>query len=271
MTVRLLSLATAAALLAGCSTTPAKPVNKLLRDKQLAQDMAFAEYKDLNYKAAARNFQKTADILNTLDDYHGEAADRHNQARALQHDGQLDAAIATYQRALAINRRLNQTANQAQNLAGLAQCYEAQGRLPQAIEAAQHALPLAATAKPILQNDLAGFLIQRNGPGDLVDAQKLLNATDLKLAITQLNLGRLALVAGKPADAKPRLTQALESFRGDENPHGIACAHEALARCYAALGDTDAAQFHQQQARNKFSYLKIVPVDSRNKNGPSAP
>jgi len=262
MITRLLFAVATAALLLGCSTTPAKPVNELLRDKHLAQGMAFAEYKDLNWKAAARNFQKTADILNAFDDYAGEAAARHNQARALQHDGQLGAAITAYQRALAINRRLQRTADQSLNLAGLAQCYEAQGRLAPAIEVAEQALPMAATNAPtsrlIIQNDLAALLLQRHQLGDTDRAQKLLAAAlaaDPKSSITLLNLGRAALAAGQPA-ARARLTQALEGFRAEESPAGIASAHELLARCCAALGEHDAARVHLEQARQKYIFLK---------------
>lgn len=248
-----------ATLLTGCSTTPAKPVNELLRDKQLAQEMAFAEYKDLNWKAAARNFKKTADILNLLDDYPGEAAARHNQARALQHARQYDDAITAYQQALAINRRLNRADDQAQNLDGLAQCHAAQGRLSQAIETAEQALPLAATSKVLLQNDLALFLLQRNQPGDLDRAQQLLAAAlaaNPQSPITQLNLGRAALRANQPAAARPHLLAALNAFRQNEDPDGIAHTHEALARCCAALGEADAARFHLEQARQKFTFLK---------------
>jgi len=263
MIVRLLLLAAVAGVLAGCSTAPAKPVNELLRDKQTAQETALAEYQDLNWKAAARNFQKTADILNALDDYAGEAAARHNQARALQHDGQHEAAITAYQRALAINRRLKRPQDEAMNLAGLAQCYQAQGRLASAIEAAEQALPMAPTNPPttrvIIQNDLAALLLERNQPGDADRARQLLDtalAADPKSAVTQLNLGRAALVAGQPAEARPRLMQALEGFRAEMNPAGVAAAHELLARCCAALGDRDAARFHLEQARQKYTFLK---------------
>ena len=259
MTSRLLLAGAAAALFAGCSTAPAPRVNELLRDKQLAQDNAYAEYSDLNWKGAARNFQRTADILNSLDDYAGEAAARHNQARALQHAGEFDAAIAAYQRALDINRRLNRPADQSHSLAGLAQCHAALGRLPQAIEAAEQALPIATTAKLIVQNDLASLLIQRNQAGDLDRARKLLDtalAADPKLAVTQLNLGRAALVAGQRAEAKTRLTGALEAFRANQDPAGIACAHETLALCCQALCDNEAAKFHREHARQKFTFLK---------------
>ncbi|MBM3861601.1 MAG: tetratricopeptide repeat protein [Verrucomicrobia bacterium] len=262
MIARLLFTAALVALLQGCSTTPAPPVNEQLRQKQIAQDTAYAAYQDQNWKAAARNFGKTADLLNAFDDHAGEAAARHNQARALQHDGQFDAAIAAYERALAINQRLKRTADQALNLAGLAQCHQKLGRLAPAIETAEQALPLAAGAPAatlIIQNDLAALLLERNQPGDADRAQKLLDAAlaaDPKAAITQLNLGRAALVAGQIAAARARFTQALEGFRAEGNPAGIAGAHEWLARCCAAAGDREAARFHHEQARQKYAFLK---------------
>jgi len=261
MTARLLFALAALAFLAGCvDTKPAPRVNELLHDKQLAQDNAFLAYNESNWKAAGRNFEKTADILNAMDEYPGEAAARHNQARALQHDGQFDAAVAAYQRALAINRRLKRPTDEAMNLTGLAQCYQAQGQLAPAIETAEQALPMIATNAPaarlIAQNDLASFLLQRNQPGDSDRAQKLLAAADPKAAITQLNLGRAALAAGQFAPARTHLTQALEGFRAEENPAGIASAHEQLARCCAALGEHEAAQFHLEQARQKYKRLK---------------
>lgn len=249
------------ALLFGCSTAPAPRVNELLRDKQLALDNALAEYQDLNWKGAARNFQKTADILNALDDLAGEADARHNQARALQHDGQLDAAIAAYQRALALNRRLKRTAEEAINLAGLAQCYQQQGRLADAIQAVEQALERIgnAPAKTIIQNDLAALLLERNQAGDADRARALLEealAADPKSPVTKLNLGRAAFVAGQAAEARPLLRQALEGFRAELNPAGIAAAHEWLARCCAALGDRETARVHWGQARQKYVFLK---------------
>jgi tetratricopeptide (TPR) repeat protein len=270
MTTRFLFALAAIAVLAGCiDKTPAPRVNELLRQKQLAQENAFLAYEDRDWKAAARNFQNTADILNAVDDYPGEAAARHNQARALQHAGQLDPAVAAYQRALTINRRLKRPAEEAMNLTGLAQCYAAQNKPGEAITAAEQALPNAGASKLIVQNDLASYLIQRNAPGDLDRAAKLLDTSDPKLAVTQLNLGRLSFVAGKPADAKPRLTQALEGFRAALDPAGIVACHDLLAKCCAALGESDAAEFHQQEARNKFLRLKIVPSNNRNKTGTS--
>lgn len=262
MTARLLFAAALVALLIGCSTTPAKPVNEQLRQKQTAQDTAFAAYQDLNWKAAARNFEKTADISNGFDDHAGEAAARHNQARALQHDGQFEAAIAAYQRALVINRRLKLTTDEALNLAGLAQCHQRQGCLASAIETAEQALPLAAGVPAttlIIQNDLAAVLLERNQPGDAQRAQQLLDAAfaaDPKAAITQLNLGRAALTTGQLDAARARLTQALEGFRAEGSPAGIASAHEWLARCCTAAGDRDTARFHHEQARQKYALLK---------------
>ncbi|MCX7886508.1 MAG: tetratricopeptide repeat protein [Verrucomicrobiae bacterium] len=254
-------LATIAAFLLGCATAPAPRVHELLRDKQLAMENALAEYQDLNWKAAARNFQKTADLFNALDDFAGEADARHNQARALQHDGQLDAAIAAYQRALTINRRLNRTAQEAYNLAGLAQCYQQQGRLSEAIQTAEQALERIgnAPAKTIIQNDLAALLLDRNRPGDADRARTLLEAAlgaDPKLPVTKLNLGRAALAAGRAAEARELLTQALEGFRAEPNPAGIAAAHEWLARCCATLGEHEAARMHFEQARQKYVFLK---------------
>lgn len=253
-----------AIVLAGCSSS--KPVSQLLHEKQMAQNAGFAHYAERSWRSASRDFQQAADILNALDDYAGEAAARHNQARALQHAGKLDDAIAAYQRALDINRRLKLTVPQSQNLAGLSQCYAVQGRLPQAIEAAEQALPAATTAKIILQNDLAGLLLQRREGDDVARARKLLDAAlaaDPKLPVTQLNLGRAALADGQPAAARTRLTQALESYRAAEDAAGIACAHEALARCCAALGERDDARQHLEQARQKFAFLKDAPALKR--------
>ena len=263
MTTRLLAIAAAIALVAGCSS--AKPVSQLLHEQQIAQDAGYAQYTERNWNGAARSFQRAADLANALDHYATEAAARHHQARALQHTGKPDDAIAAYQRALDINRRLQLTTPQSDNLAGLSQCHAAQGRLPQAIEAAEQALPLATTAKPIIQNDLAVLLLQRHETGDLDRARQLLdtalagistNTASTVLGATQLNLGRLALQSGQPGNARPRLTQALATFRACADATGIATAHEALARCCAALGDKPAAQFHAEQARIKSRFLK---------------
>lgn len=270
MTVRLLFAIAIAALALGCSTTPAPRVHEQLRDKQNAQDRAFAEYGDLNWKAAARNFEKTADILNSFDDYASEAAARHNQARALQHDGQFNAAIAAYERARVINQRLQRTTAEASNLAGIAQCYRAQRKFAEAIKTAEQALPMAATNAPavrlIIQNDLASFLLDRNQPGDADSAKKLLDTADPKAAITQLNLGRAILDAGQPAAALDRLQQALAGFRTEENLTGIASAYEQLARCCAKLGKHEDATRHLEQARQKYTFLKNAEALERLKS-----
>jgi tetratricopeptide (TPR) repeat protein len=261
MTARLPLAIAAIAFLTGCvDKTPAPRVNELLHQKQLAQDSGYVAYKDLDWKAAARNFEKAADILNALDDLAGEAALRHNQARALQHGGQLDAAIVAYERARDLNQRLKLATNVAVNLTGLAQCYQAQGKLEDAIKNATKALPMVPTNAPtirlIIQNDLASFLIQRNNPGDIAKARELLVATDSKAAITQLNLGRAALADGQHAAACDYLKQALKGFCAEENAAGIASTHEQLMRCYEKLGDRENAKFHHDQAFQKYTRLQ---------------
>jgi len=277
MTPRHLPTIAVAAFLLGCSS--AKPVSPLLHDQRIAQDAGYSQYALQNWNAAARSFQRAADLHNAHDDFVGEAAARHNQARALQHAGKIDDAIAAYQRALDINRRLNRVAEQSQNLAGLAQCHAERGRINTAIETADRALNIATNLPAVavvLRNDIAALLIQRHETGDLDRAQKLLDAAlagvdgktpTTALGVTQLNLGRLALQAGKAADARPRLTKALETFRACADAVGVATAHETLARCCAALGDADAAKFHAEQARQKFDFLKPPVEPSRNKTG----
>ncbi len=252
-----------------CTSTKPKPEPSRMRiQAEQCYDAGRAAYRQQNWTSASSSFGKAADAFEAMDDYAAEATARHNQGQALRRAGLYDEAIAAFQQSFAVNQRLQHPAEQALNLAGLAQCYRAQKKLDPAIEAQEKALKLAGPSRAIaatVQNDLALSLLQRGKKEDRDRVIRLLNAAleynglagpRRSVAANQLNLGRAYLTFGENDPAEKMLTRALESFRYLDDPSGLAQTHELLGRLYTARGDVNKARFHFDQAREKYLLLK---------------
>jgi tetratricopeptide (TPR) repeat protein len=259
----------AAVLLPACTSTKPAPLPGRTRiQAEQAYETAQAEYRRQNWAAAAKSFERAADTFAAVDDFGAEATARHNCGQALRKAGQLDAAVESYQKALAINGRLKRSSEQAQNLAGLAACYRAQNKVDLAIQTGEEALKLATGSKSVvakLENDLALSLLKR---GDAADRDRVIQLLTSALKISEwegnkrsiaanhLNLGRAQLQFDQATAAETSLNKALELFRSLDDPAGLAASHELLAKLYLKLGNTEKARFHSEQARAKYEFLK---------------
>jgi len=224
--------------------------------------------------AEARRFEvseaahlRAAEIYAALDDAPAEADARFAASEASRRAGRIDEACAQVVRALALDRGIARESAVARDLAGLARCESARGRLDVAIDHADEALELArgeAALEAALQSDLALLLLRRASAGDAERSRKLLLAAlrtselqaDARGAATaRLHLGSAALALGDAERAQSELQHALEAFRALDDPAGIAHAHEALAVLYARR-DEDRARYHREQAREGFAFLE---------------
>jgi tetratricopeptide (TPR) repeat protein len=219
------------------------------------------------WNGAALAFARAGDVYAALDDPSAEASARHGQAEGLRRGGQLDAAVAAHERALALDVQAGDTAAQARDLAGLAQTYRARGDVARAITTAEEARRLARDASAVaatVDNDLATYLLARADPADRARIVELLTAArDTNrarqnargVAVNELNLARAHLAAGAPASAAPLLASALDAFRRLDDPEGLAQTHEALGTLAALDGDRAGSVRHYRQARDTFAFL----------------
>lgn len=253
----------------GCASGPPKKEPGVTRiEAEQAYDAGQAAYQRQNWALAASSFGKAAAAFAAVDGYAAEATARHNQAQALRRTGQVDAAMESYQKSLAINQRLKRTSEQAQNLAGLAQCYRAQKKPDLAIHTGEEALKLGSApgvVRATLENDLALSLLQR---GSAADRDRILSLFQSALATHQslgnqralaanhLNLGRAQLHFEQTDAASANLEKALDLFRALDDPAGLANTHELLAKLCLRRNDTEKGRFHLEQAREKYEFLR---------------
>lgn len=262
-------LTSANILLTGCtSTKPPPPVSPLRDQAQRTLTSAREAYARDNFTSAAQLFARAADTFAALDDAAAQADALHNQAQSLQRARLIETAVETYETALALNERLARPLEQAQNLTGLAQCAAAQARYDLAVETAERALALAETSpalRALIANDLAVHLLDRGQPADRERILTLLTSAATAnhrlrnprgVAVNDLNFGRAHLHFAQLDPAEASLARALAAFRALDDVRGLGQTHELLAQLYAARGDADRAQFHRQQALDKFAFLK---------------
>lgn len=256
-------------LFSGCaSAPPPKERSRPRIQAEQAYEKAQDAYRRHAWAAAAKSFGEAADIFAAIDDYDTEATARHNQAQALKRAGEINAAIAAYEKSKAINERLGRKTELVQNLAGLASCHRSRKKLDLAIQTLEDALKIPVDSKSVtatLENDLGLYLLQRGSRADqeriielftsALNTNKLIGSKRTE-AINRLNLGRAYLRFDQPDLAEQHLEDALAVFRDAGDPVGLAYAHELLWKLFAKRGDEDKAAFHLQQAREKFEYLK---------------
>jgi tetratricopeptide (TPR) repeat protein len=239
-----------------------------LRTQALAAAEAGSKrFTNRHYSGAARSFGEAARIYDVIDESEAEAAALRNQAEALRHLGDLDAAIAVFERALTLDRIDGRSNGQARDLAGLARCYSARDELERAIQSSEQALGLVTDSEALrasLEVDLAVYLLAR---GDTNDRERIINllATATQraaaagnpetVAAAHLHMGRAQLLYGSPDLAEAPLQQALFEFRALDDPEGLARTHEQLGRLFDELGDTTTALRHLEQARRGYEFL----------------
>ncbi len=287
-------LTSAFILLTGCtSTKPPSPTSPLRDQAQRTLTSAREAYSRDNFTSAAQLYARAAETFAALDDSAGQADALHNQAQAFQRARLVESAVESYEKALALNERLARPVPQAQNLTGLAQCAAAQNRYDLAIETgeprpARHVAVAAPATEPgeqarklaekspairaIIENDLAVHLLDRGQPTDRERILSLLTAAananhrlrnTRGVAVNDLNFGRAHLQFAQLDLAEAQLARALAAFRDLDDVRGLGQTHELLAQVYAARGEADRAQFHRQQALDKFAYLKDEPAMKR--------
>jgi tetratricopeptide (TPR) repeat protein len=254
-------------VLACASAAPAPEPSPLRQQAQRAAQAGASRFASRHWEAAARSFERAAEIYGALDDSASEAAARRNQGEALRRAGKTDAAVAAFESALASDRRAGRALDQARDLAGLARCQSARGETDLAIAGARQALQGTTASDPLhalIENDLALYLLQR---GDAADRERIVQLLESALqesrargdargmATAELGLGRAYLHFGEDARAEPPLEEALASFRALDDPAGLARAHEELARLFDARSQPDQARFHREQARQGYAVL----------------
>jgi tetratricopeptide (TPR) repeat protein len=157
------------ALLLACASEPPTPTSPLRSEAARAGEAGSQRLAGRHYRAAARSFERAAEIYGALDDPGAEATALRNQAEALRRAGELAEAAAGFERALALDRRGDRPTGRARDLAGLARCHAAQGETARAIQEAEQALALAREAEPLrssLEIDLASYLVALGGDAD---------------------------------------------------------------------------------------------------------
>jgi tetratricopeptide (TPR) repeat protein len=156
------------ALLLACAAAP-PPVSQFRTEALAAAEAGSKRFADRHFAAAARSFGEAARIYGAIDDFAAQTAALRNQAEALRRDGDLDAATAGFQRALAIDRLGERNDDQARDLAGLARCASARGEVDRAIRQSEQALGLVSGSEALrasLEIDLAVYLLVRGNSTD---------------------------------------------------------------------------------------------------------
>jgi tetratricopeptide (TPR) repeat protein len=256
------------ALLVACSSPPPPPESALRSEARSAAEVGSARLAGRHDAAAARSFGKAAEIYGAIDDPAAEAAALRNQAEAFRRAGQLDAATAGFERALAIDLLGERPAGQARDLAGLARCSSARGELDLAIAQSERALglvPDAAALRASLEIDLAVYLVARGNPADQARVVELLGSAaetaeasgePRTRAAAHLGLGRARRLFGAPELALEPLRLALDEFRALDDAEGLARTHEELGRLMQLQGRPEEARRHLEQARRGYAFLE---------------
>lgn len=251
---------------AGCASAPTDSVPRAEARQALASGRSASEQRQ--WKAASAAFGRAALIFAALNESGAETAALRDQGEALRCAGDRESAVAVYQRALELDRRLGQTQDQARDLAGLARCAAAQQETALAIQTAEEAIALADAGTPlaaVLENDLALYLLARGDTGDPARAIELLTSASasnqsrgdaLGVATNELNLGRAEFALGDSGLAQSHLERALEGFRALQDPQGLAETHEMLARFFLTRHEVEQVRFHREQARAGFEFLE---------------
>jgi tetratricopeptide (TPR) repeat protein len=252
--------------LGGCASAPTDSVPRAEARQALASGRS--AYAQRQWQAASAAFGRAALIFAALSESSAETAALRDQGEALRRAGDRENAVAVYQRALELDRRLGQRQDQALDLGGLARCAAAQQETTLAIQTAEEAIVLADAGTPlaaVLENDLALYLLARGDGGDPGRAIELLTSASalnqaqgdaLGVASNELNLGRAELALGDSGLAESHLKRALEGFRALQDPEGLAETHEMLARLSLARHEVDEVRFHREQARAGFQFLE---------------
>lgn len=250
----------------GCASPPADSPPRAEARKQLASGASAVERRQ--FQAASAAFGRAALIFAALSEMSAETAALRDQEEALRRAGDLETAVAVAQRALELDRRLGQKEDQARDLGGLARCAAAQQKTVLAIETAEEALALADPGTPlaaVLQNDLALYVLTRGDDGDAARAIDLLNSAlasnrtrgdAVGVASNQLNLGRAELALGDTEPADAHLQQAFQGFQALQDPEGLAETHEVLARLCLLRHEGEQVRFHREQARAGYELLE---------------
>lgn len=254
-------------LLASCASSP-PPASPLRTEALAAAEAGSKRFTDRYFAAAARSFGRAAQIYGALDDPIAEATALRNQAEALRRAGDLSAATAAFERALAIDRLGGQTDGQARDLAGLARCASARGEVDRAIQHAEQALGFVTgseTLRASLEIDLAVYLLARGSSTDQERIVELLTSAGQRAAAGELpriqaaahlHMGRTQRFFGSPDLAEEALSLALSEFRALDDPEGLARTHEELGRLLNARNQPEAAKRHLKQARRGYEFLE---------------
>ncbi len=275
---RLCAALLTAAVGCGGIAGPAEPREKI--EAHDALDGGRAAMERRQWDGAARAFGRAAVALSAAGEPEAAAAAWRDQAEALRSGGKPQDAGEAGRRALAIDQHLGLQEAQAKDLACLARAAAAAGDPGLAIDQVREARtltgPVSALAV-VLDNDLALYLLRRNGDGDRFEAERLLFAAreinqargdEASAATNQLLLGRAALQAGEPQHARALVEPILDVFRRTPDPRGLAFAHELLSEAARQEGDAEAAHYHRTQARAAFTFLNEVSAPSGDENDP---
>lgn len=259
-------LACASAMLLACASPP-QPVSKLRTEAQAAAQAGSTRLANRHFAAAARSYAKAAQIYGAIDDPEVQATALRNEAEALRRAGDLGAAIAGFERALAVDRVAGRADGQARDFAGLARCSSTRGELDRAIRQSEQALALvpgSGSLHAALEIDLAVYLLARGDSSDQGRIVQLLtSAADhaaareepRTLAAAHLVLGRAQRLFGLPDPAEESLRLALLEFRALDDPEGLARTHEELGRLLSARNQYEVAKRHLEQARRGYQFL----------------
>jgi tetratricopeptide (TPR) repeat protein len=264
--MRVAVLACIGALLLACAAAP-PPVSRFRTEALAAAEAGSKRFTDRHFAAAARSFGEAAQIYGAIDDFAAQAAALRNQAEALRRVGDLGAATAGFERALAIDRLGERTDGQARDLAGLARCASARGDVILAIQQSEQALGLVSGSEALrasLEIDLAVYLLVRGNATDKGRVVELLTSAgdraaangELRtVAAAHLHRGRALRFYGSPNLAEEPLRLALSEFRALDDPEGLARTHEELGRLLSELNQPEAARRHLEQARRGYEFL----------------
>jgi tetratricopeptide (TPR) repeat protein len=261
------ALACVGALLVACASSSPPPVSPLRTEALAAAEAGSRRLTGRHFAAAADSFGQAAQIYGVIDDPTAEAAALRNQAEALRRLGDLGAATAGFERALAIDRLGKRTDGQARDFAGLARCSSARGEVDCAIRQSEQALGLVSGAEALrasLEIDLAVYLLARGNSTDQGRIIGLLTSAGDRAAAegearteatAHLHMGRAQRFFGSPELAEEPLRLALSEFQRLDDPEGLARTHEALGRLLNARNQPEAAKRHLEQARRGYEFL----------------
>jgi tetratricopeptide (TPR) repeat protein len=261
------TLAILAGILAGCSSTPPPaPVPEARRQAFYLASTATKLSQAENWKAAAKEWQKTAESFALIHDRTNQAIAWHNLAQAERERGRFDAATNWLETAANLNQSLGQTNEWWRNQIVLLQVEAALDRtnsLEARFNELDRNLPrlTASDLRGLYFNELAQWQLQRGDYAvadiSIQQAQTHFAQAGLSngLAAASVNRARLLQIQTNTTPAIREWRRALSQYEALADPAGVAVCLEGLGKALLENRDLQAAEDFLERAANNNRVL----------------